>query len=595
MFWIAKRKKLHKKIGFIFAVPHTKEQFLTLHESSHSDFLKSLENKYGCSGEDLWNYYYPTALKIGKTISKLKKYGALVIDKASLNSLEIIKDCHAVIIVAHNVIALRKIEFFDRLVSEEEFINSLPPDFKGWLDLSCCSSSRLQSLARIHFQNSDAHIIAPDRKTSINFRMELYPRLIKELIKDNELDYFDALCRVIDHLSSKTKKEADFGIEHLGNSDALSSIFSPKEAFRGETFMVQAFIYKRSDSDDILLIAANQDEDAELRRTFELTSEGKNLRLKRGDEIGIVLKSPNSDNGITIERPSRKTLYWNDDVASAEFFVSVSEDCPLSSFLGRISVYVNRIPVCEANFKIKIISGNEGVHSSQIIQTAISSFNLSKEMKLEHEEIFRKLLNQKSLLESKLNLNSNRTETANIEKDLEICENCINLLLKEYDLINNPKKIVFISSTSDLKVFREVLEEQVKSCDMVPEMYEYWPQRDNSPSDICCAKVLGSDILVCILGAKYGFVKQETGLSMTEMELRCALQAGKPILIYILKDYRDKMNLLLPEHQEDVKKQLNLINKLEEERLIKYITDETSLSTISGRELERVKNTIWNR
>lgn len=130
---------------------------------------------------------------------------------------------------------------------------------------------------------------------------------------------------------------------------------------------------------------------------------------------------------------------------------------------------------------------------------------------------------------------------------------------------------------------------------MVPEMYEYWPQRDNSPSDICCAKVLGSDILVCILGAKYGFVKQETGLSMTEMELRCALQAGKPILIYVLKDYRDKMNLLLPEHQEDVKKQLNLINKLEEERLIKYITDETSLSTISGRELERVKNTIWNR
>ena len=80
-------------------------------------------------------------------------------------------------------------------------------------------------------------------------------------------------------------------------------------------------------------------------------------------------------------------------------------------------------------------------------------------------------------------------------------------------------------------------------CDMVPEMYEYWPQKDKTPSDACCAKVLSSDILVCILGAKYGFVRKDSGSSMTEMELKCALQSGKPILIYVLKDYKDEKEL----------------------------------------------------
>ena len=175
---------------------------------------------------------------------------------------------------------------------------------------------------------------------------------------------------------------------------------------------------------------------------------------------------------------------------------------------------------------------------------------------------------------------------------MEICDSSLRVICEKGNIISNVKKVVFVSSTSDLKPYRDVLKKQIEECEMVPEMYENWPQGDMTPSDACCAKVLSSDILVCILGAEYGFVRPDAGSSMTEMELKCALQSGKPILLYVLQDYKERMQSLLPQKKDDVDKQTRLIEQFARDRLIKFITDETSLSTISGRELERVKSTI---
>ena len=189
---------------------------------------------------------------------------------------------------------------------------------------------------------------------------------------------------------------------------------------------------------------------------------------------------------------------------------------------------------------------------------------------------------------------SSDTEKQEIKSNLEICVNCKRIITEDESVFSNTKKIVFVSSTSDLKDYRKAVEGVIRLCDMVPEMYEYWPQKDKTPNDACCAKVLSSDIFVCILGAEYGFVRKDSDTSMTEMELKCALQSGKPILIYVLKDYKNLMLSMLPEKKEEVEKQRNLIEKLEEERMIKYITDETSLSTISGIELAKLHKTILN-
>ena len=208
------------------------------------------------------------------------------------------------------------------------------------------------------------------------------------------------------------------------------------------------------------------------------------------------------------------------------------------------------------------------------------------------EEMKKQLLHQKEHLQKKLALTALDEEKKQIENDLEICDSSLRVICERGNIISNVKKVVFVSSTSDLKPYRDVLKKQIEECEMVPEMYENWPQGDLTPSDACCAKVLSSDILVCILGAEYGFVRPDAGSSMTEMELKCALQSGKPILLYVLQDYKERMQSLLPQKKDDVDKQTRLIEQFARDRLIKFITDETSLSTISGRELERVKSTI---
>lgn len=592
MNWFWKKKKLHKRVLFAIAVPYTKGQFLDACNRGTSDFIKVLEHKYKCKGEELWAYYKRTAQSIEKAIVELRKRGVCIVDCLTLLDIPQIKGMDATIIVAHHSNVTHELELFDKMVKDEDFVESIPVDYSGWLDLSCCSSERLQSLLRIHLPNPEAHIIAPDRRTAVNFRMELYPKVIKEMCNNNDLDYFDAFKKVINHFQQSISGSDFFAIEHLGGEEAQSSVYAPSEALRGQSFIVQVHIHKKADSDEIDLIAKDIDEDTSKKRSIDLSIKGKNIKLKKGDEIGVIFKNVGKKDDFKIETPSRKNFFWSGSATSVDFVVKVNDRCKADAFIGKISVSVNRITAAEVTFKTKIVQAYSDDTASELRGNVFMRFNRGVEMEAMRSQLLQRLNTQKQILTEQLQGSLDEKNRQQIERDLEICTNSIRVINEDTNILNNSKKIVFVSSTSDLEDYRKAVDEQIRACEMSPEMYEYWPQGDKTPSDICCAKVLGSDILVCILGARYGFVRPDTGSSMTEMELKCALQAGKPILIYVLKDYKEKMQSMLPKDQEAVDKQTCLIEQLERDRMIKYITDEISLSTISGRELERVKGTI---
>lgn len=594
MLSIWKKKKLHKKVLFAIAVPYTKEQFECICNNGLSDFVKGLERKYHCSGDNLWNYYKTTAKAIEKTIDYLREKGVIIVNCLTLHDLEKMKGMDATIVVAHHSDITKEFELYDGMVKDEEFVEKLPADYAGWLDLSCCNSERLQSLVRMHFGNPDAHIIAPDRKTAVNFRMEMYQRIIKNMCKNVDLDYFEAFKMVIKDYQKTVNATDFFEIEHLGSNDTQSSVYAPREVLRGQSFMIQVHVHKRSDADDIDLKAKAQDEDAEKRPAKDLIVDGKNVRLKKGDEIGILLKNIGEKDDFKFLTPTRKSIRWGNSSVSEEFVVKVSDDCKSESFMGKVKVFVNRIPAAEVSIKAKVVNSYSEVKASELHGNTLIQFDKRSEMRAAKEQLLRQLTAQQEKLTNDLAAATNVKEKRQIESDLEICTNSIRIVNEDESVLDNTKKIVFVSSTSDLKGYREAIEEVIKMCDMVPEMYEYWPQKDKTPSDACCAKVLSSDILVCILGAKYGFVRKDSGSSMTEMELKCALQSGKPILIYVLKDYKALMQSMLPEKKEEVEKQSSLIDKFERDRMIKYITDETSLSTISGIELAKLHETISN-
>ena len=97
------------------------------------------------------------------------------------------------------------------------------------------------------------------------------------------------------------------------------------------------------------------------------------------------------------------------------------------------------------------------------------------------------------------------------------------------------KKRVFISSTSlDMAEERLALKTALaQMCDVEFVGMEDWGARSDSPVKVCLDEVGRSDLLVGIIGNRYGHVDYSSGQSVTEMEYRHAKSRGQPCLIFI--------------------------------------------------------------
>lgn len=109
---------------------------------------------------------------------------------------------------------------------------------------------------------------------------------------------------------------------------------------------------------------------------------------------------------------------------------------------------------------------------------------------------------------------------------------------------------VFISSTYyDLRHVREDIGNFIKSMGYEPVMHDRggvtYAQSETLEKS-CYNELQTCDIVVCIIGNKYGTQSQDSNLSITMTELTSAIKARKKIYIYILKEvyYENRTYLL---------------------------------------------------
>lgn len=109
---------------------------------------------------------------------------------------------------------------------------------------------------------------------------------------------------------------------------------------------------------------------------------------------------------------------------------------------------------------------------------------------------------------------------------------------------------VFISSTYyDLRHVREDIGNFIKSMGYEPVMHDRggvtYAQSETLETS-CYNELQNCDIVVCIIGNKYGTQSQDSNLSITMTELTSAIKARKKIYIYILKEvyYENRTYLL---------------------------------------------------
>ena len=120
---------------------------------------------------------------------------------------------------------------------------------------------------------------------------------------------------------------------------------------------------------------------------------------------------------------------------------------------------------------------------------------------------------------------------------------------------------IFVSSTrTDLVDEREAVFEAIKRLQHQYDSMEFFGARSEQPIETCLAEVRRSDMLIVILGHRYGSIVPKMGVSFTEAEYNEGYRLRKPFLVYI----RDDNVPILPKHIERDSEKMVLLEKFKE-------------------------------
>jgi len=94
---------------------------------------------------------------------------------------------------------------------------------------------------------------------------------------------------------------------------------------------------------------------------------------------------------------------------------------------------------------------------------------------------------------------------------------------------------VFVSSTSkDLQSHRRAVREVLEQLDRTYIGMEDFAPESTRPADMIRRKVVESETYLGIIGMRYGYVDENTGLSMTELEYQQAVASKKELFIFVM-------------------------------------------------------------
>ncbi len=109
-----------------------------------------------------------------------------------------------------------------------------------------------------------------------------------------------------------------------------------------------------------------------------------------------------------------------------------------------------------------------------------------------------------------------------------------------------PLKIFLSSTYSDLRPERELAQDVIIRLKQQFIGMEFFPASDQTPLEVCLSQIESSDVVILIIGHRYGVVSREFGKSIVELEYEQAIRQKKRVLVFIKAD----TSLVSAEHFE---------------------------------------------
>lgn len=348
------RSKLPKgKIVWCIGIPYSEEQFTHCYNmEGGSDFIESLEFKYGTNDKDtLWKRYQPTANKIRECIDFLSRKGVTIIDIYSLSDLTNVFTHSVVIITAHRHRYLDSFDFMGNAISFSDIADLIPSIYCGTIDVSSCHSASFQMQWKK--KKINAKYIAASTESSIDLRLFIYEHVIRYMLSHPGKSYLQSLEVILNRIqygaNEKNKKREDIflggknPVEHHGEISA--STFAPAEISIGDDMMIQVYIYKDNEHNNVVVSASNADEGTTERDYIPL-----NLNLKCGDIVKIQLSILHCP-----ELAQFKSVIWQGRTAKSHFNVTLPTNFDRKKCFVEIILFVNDVPLGELSFTTKVV------------------------------------------------------------------------------------------------------------------------------------------------------------------------------------------------------------------------------------------------
>ena len=115
----------------------------------------------------------------------------------------------------------------------------------------------------------------------------------------------------------------------------------------------------------------------------------------------------------------------------------------------------------------------------------------------------------------------------------------------------------FVSSTfTDLQAHRRRVIGTLRGSSLHVDPMENWTATSSEPKEFSQERMKGCDVCILLVAFRKGYVPDGETLSITQMEYRCAVELGIPVLVFLLVqryvDARDPKLRAAPRSKADV-------------------------------------------